>query len=72
MILMDFGVFLNLGGVDGLFYNYDVFWDKDKKCKDYYKIGDVIKVKIFKINKKDKKIFLSVKYLVIFFIEEFV
>ena len=40
------------------------FWDKDKKCKDHYKIGDVIKVKILKINKKDKKISLSAKHLV--------
>lgn len=56
--LTDFGAFLNLGGVDGLLHNHDAFWDKDKKCKDHYKIGDVIKVKILKINKKDKKISL--------------
>ncbi len=62
--LTDFGAFLNLGGVDGLLHNHDAFWDKDKKCKDHYKIGDVIKVKILKINKKDKKISLSAKHLV--------
>ncbi len=62
--LTDFGAFLNLGGVDGLLHNHDAFWDKDKKCKDHYKIGDVIKVKILKINKKDRKISLSAKHLV--------
>ncbi|GHS08103.1 30S ribosomal protein S1 [Helicobacter pylori] len=69
--LTDFGAFLNLGGVDGLLHNHDAFWDKDKKCKDHYKIGDVIKVKILKINKKDKKISLSAKHLVISPTEEF-
>ncbi|WP_441711928.1 30S ribosomal protein S1 [Helicobacter pylori] len=69
--LTDFGAFLNLGGVDGLLHNHDAFWDKDKKCKDYYKIGDVIKVKILKINKKDKKISLSTKHLVTSPTEEF-
>ncbi|WRC38412.1 30S ribosomal protein S1 [Helicobacter pylori] len=69
--LTDFGAFLNLGGVDGLLHNHDAFWDKDKKCKDHYKIGDVIKVKILKINKKDKKISLSAKYLVTSPTEEF-
>ncbi len=69
--LTDFGAFLNLGGVDGLLHNHDAFWDKDKKCKDNYKIGDVIKVKILKINKKDKKISLSAKHLVTSPTEEF-
>ncbi|UOR29726.1 30S ribosomal protein S1 [Helicobacter pylori] len=69
--LTDFGAFLNLGGVDGLLHNHDAFWDKDKKCKDHYKIGDVIKVKVLKINKKDKKISLSTKHLVTSPTEEF-
>ncbi|WP_121276253.1 30S ribosomal protein S1 [Helicobacter pylori] len=69
--LTDFGAFLNLGGVDGLLHNHDAFWDKDKKCKDHYKIGDAIKVKILKINKKDKKISLSAKHLVTSPTEEF-
>ncbi|GAA7618680.1 hypothetical protein JP0114_10070 [Helicobacter pylori] len=69
--LTDFGAFLNLGGVDGLLHNHDAFWDKDKKCKDHYKIGDVIKVKILKINKKDRKISLSTKHLVTSPTEEF-
>ncbi len=69
--LTDFGAFLNLGGVDGLLHNHDAFWDKDKKCKDHYKIGDVIKVKILKINKKDRKISLSAKHLVASPTEEF-
>ncbi|GAA8925483.1 30S ribosomal protein S1 [Helicobacter pylori] len=69
--LTDFGAFLNLGGVDGLLHNHDAFWDKDKKCKDHYKIGDVIKVKILKINKKDKKISLSAEHLVTSPTEEF-
>ncbi|WP_104712830.1 30S ribosomal protein S1 [Helicobacter cetorum] len=69
--LTDFGAFLDLGGVDGLLHNHDAFWDKDKKCKDHYKVGDVLKVKILKINKKDKKISLSSKHLMPSPTEEF-
>ncbi|TSA86568.1 30S ribosomal protein S1 [Helicobacter mehlei] len=60
--LTDFGAFLNFGGVDGLLHNKDAFWEQDKKCKDHFKIGDVVQVKILKINKENEKISLEMKF----------
>ncbi|PAF52617.1 30S ribosomal protein S1 [Helicobacter sp. 13S00477-4] len=59
--LTDFGAFVNFGGVDGLLHNEDAFWDKNQKCKDQFKVGDVIKVKIIKIDKEAERISLGIK-----------
>lgn len=61
--LMDFGVFVNLGEVDGLLHNEDISWDKSKKAKDFA-IGDVLKVKVIKIDEENEKVSLSLKALV--------
>ncbi|WP_205436216.1 30S ribosomal protein S1 [Helicobacter suis] len=60
--LTDFGAFINLGGVDGLLHNKDAFWEQDKRCKEHFKIGDVIQTKILKINKEEEKISLEMKF----------
>lgn len=61
--LTDFGAFVNLGGVDGLLHNEDAYWDKNRKCKDEFKIGDEIEVKIIKIDKDNERISLSRRVL---------
>ncbi|SQH70868.1 30S ribosomal protein S1 [Helicobacter mustelae] len=61
--LTDFGAFINLGAIDGLLHNEDAFWDKDKKCKDHFKQGDILKVKIIKIDTKNERISLSMRVL---------
>ncbi|PAF42562.1 30S ribosomal protein S1 [Helicobacter sp. 11S03491-1] len=59
--LTDFGAFINFGGVDGLLHNEDAFWDKTKRCKDIYKIGQEIEVRIIKIDKQNERISLNTK-----------
>ncbi len=61
--LTDFGAFVNLGGVDGLLHNEDAYWDKKSKCKDGFKVGDEIEVKIIKIDKEHERVSLSKKLL---------
>ena len=61
--LTDFGAFVNLGGVDGLLHNEDAYWDKNLKCKDGFKIGDEIEVKIIKVDRENERISLSHKVL---------
>lgn len=58
-----FGVFVKLGGIEGLLHNEDAFWDRSDKCKDKFSQGDKIKVKIIKIDKENQKISLSIKEL---------
>lgn len=60
--IMDFGVFVNLGEVDGLLHNEDISWDKSKKA-DAFKVGDILNVKVIKIDAQDEKISLSLKAL---------
>jgi small subunit ribosomal protein S1 len=61
--LTDFGAFVKIGSVDGLLHNQDASWDKNFRCKDAYKIGDEVEVKIAKINSDDQKISLNSKTL---------
>ncbi|PAF54180.1 30S ribosomal protein S1 [Helicobacter sp. 13S00482-2] len=61
--LTDFGAFVNFGGLDGLLHNDDTFWDRGQKCKDIFKIGEEVEVKLTKIDKEREKISLSMKAL---------
>ena len=57
--LTDFGAFIKLDGVDGLLHNEDAYWDKSRKCKDEFKEGDEVEVKIIKIDRENERISLS-------------
>lgn len=61
--LTSFGMFVNLGQVDGLVHNEDAFWDKSKKCTDIFHEGDEVEVKIQKIDKVNEKISLNMRDL---------
>ena len=61
--LTDFGAFINLGSVDGLLHNEEASWDNGSKCKEIYKKGDKVEVKIIKIDSDKENISLSVKEL---------
>jgi len=61
--LTDFGAFINLGSVDGLLHNEEASWESTQKCKEIYKKGDEIEVKIIKIDTEKENISLSVKSL---------
>ena len=59
--LTEFGAFITIDGVDGLLHNEEVSWDSNDKCKNLYKKGDEIEVKIIKIDLEKENISLSVK-----------
>ncbi|MEA3512973.1 MAG: 30S ribosomal protein S1 [Campylobacterota bacterium] len=61
--LTDFGAFVNLGSVDGLLHNEEASWDAGSKCKEIFKKGDEIEVKIIKIDTEKENISLSIKSL---------
>ena len=56
----DFGVFIDLGGADGLLHISEMSWGRTENPKKVYKIGDSVKCFIKEIN--GDKIALSVKY----------
>lgn len=61
--LTNFGAFVRIGGVEGLLHNEDCSWDRNDKCKELYKVGEKIKVKIVKIDSENQKFSLSTREL---------
>lgn len=59
----NFGAFIRIDSVEGLLHNEDASWDRNDKCKDIFKVGDKLEVKIIKIDEKEQKISLSLKDL---------
>ncbi len=56
----DFGVFIDLGGADGLLHISEMSWGRVESPKKAFKVGDVVKVFIKEIN--ETKIALSMKF----------
>ncbi|MDA3049551.1 30S ribosomal protein S1 [Campylobacter sp. JMF_02 ED1] len=61
--ITNFGAFVRIDGVEGLLHNEDASWDRNEKCKNLFKIGDELEVKIIKIDNDTQKISLNRKEL---------
>jgi len=59
----NYGVFVDLGGIDGLLHVSDISWGKIKNPADIFKVGDKISVKVLKFNKEENKIALGLKQI---------
>ena len=59
--LTDFGAFVSIGNVDGLLHNEEASWETNAKCKNLFKKGDEVEVKIIKIDREKENISLSIK-----------
>ena len=58
-----FGAFIDLGGFDGLLHINDMGWGHVAKPKDHVKKGELLRLKIIRLNPEDRKINLSLKDL---------
>ena len=61
--LTEWGVFVDLNGVDALLHITDISWSRVNKPSELLSISQSIKVKVTKIDPKTKKISVSVKHL---------
>ncbi len=61
--IMDYGVFVDLGGIDGLLHIKDISWGKVRHPEDLFEIGDEIRVKVLKFDREKEKIALGMKQL---------
>lgn len=59
--ITDFGVFVDIGGIDALIPASELSWRRFKKPADVVNKGDEIKAKVFRVEIDNKKIGLSVK-----------
>ncbi|GEM_PF-122711 len=61
--IMNYGVFVDIGAVDGLLHNNDISWGHVRNPKDFFKVGDKIKVMILEIDKDKGRVSLGYKQL---------
>ena len=59
--LTDFGVFVDIGGVDGLVHVSELAWEHVDKPADVVKEGDKVNAKALKVDKENERISLSMK-----------
>jgi small subunit ribosomal protein S1 len=61
--ITDYGVFVDLGGIDGLLHITDLAWARVKHPSEVVKAGDEIEVKILKFDKEKSRLSLGRKQL---------
>lgn len=61
--IMPFGVFVDLGGIEGLVHISEIAWEKVSHPSNYYSVGSTIQVKVLGVDEDSKKLALSVKQL---------
>ena len=59
--VVDFGVFINVDGIEGLVHISEISWERVNNPSDYVKVGDEVKAKIIAIDKE--RLSLSMKQL---------
>ncbi len=59
--IVDFGLFVDLGGLEGLVHISEVSWERIDSLKDRYKVGDEVEVEVIAI--EGGKVSLSMKRL---------
>ncbi|MBI1858003.1 MAG: S1 RNA-binding domain-containing protein [Candidatus Melainabacteria bacterium] len=59
----DFGVFVDLGGLDGLIPASELSWGRFNHPRDIVKVGQTLKARVFRIEKENQRVALSVKQL---------
>ena len=61
--MRDFGVFVNLGGADGLIHVSELSWQRINHPNEVVKVGDEIEAYIVKLDRENQRISLSHKRL---------
>jgi len=59
--IRNFGVFVDLGGADGLVHLSELSWDRNANPEDLFKVGDEVQVYVMKVDQETKKIALSIR-----------
>jgi len=62
--ITDYGVFVDLGGIDGLLHITDMSWGRVGHPSEMFQIGDKIKVKILSFDRDSERVSLGLKQLV--------
>jgi small subunit ribosomal protein S1 len=61
--ITDYGLFIDLGGIDGLLHITDISWGRVGHPSELYQIGDEITVKVLKFDVEKERVSLGLKQL---------
>jgi small subunit ribosomal protein S1 len=61
--ITDYGVFVDLGGIDGLLHITDISWGRIEHPSRVFNVGDTINVKVLSFDPETEKVSLGVKQL---------
>ncbi|MFQ5647437.1 MAG: 30S ribosomal protein S1, partial [bacterium] len=61
--ITDYGVFVDLGGMDGLLHVTDISWGRVRHPSEMFRIGDQIDVIVLKFDRETERISLGVKQI---------
>ncbi|MFN8482673.1 MAG: 30S ribosomal protein S1 [Anaerolineae bacterium] len=61
--ITDFGVFVDLGGADGLIHVSELSWDRNVQPKDVLRVGEEVEVYVLNVDRDRNRIGLSLKRL---------
>ena len=61
--ITEYGVFIDLGGVDGLLHITDISWGRVKHPAELFSLGDTISVKILNLDLEKERVSLGMKQL---------
>ena len=61
--ITDYGIFVDLGGIDGLVHVTDISWKKVNHPSDLFEIGTTVSVKILKFDEELTRLSLGIKQL---------
>ncbi len=62
--ITDYGVFVDLGGIDGLLHITDMSWGRVGHPSELFQISDKIKVKVLSFDRDNERVSLGLKQLV--------
>ena len=62
--ITEYGVFIDLGGLDGLLHITDMSWKRIKHPKEMVQLGDELELKILSFDREGQKVSLGLKQLV--------
>ncbi|MFO7964565.1 MAG: 30S ribosomal protein S1 [Desulfobacterales bacterium] len=61
--ITEYGVFVDLGGVDGLLHITDISWGRVKHPSEIFTVGDHITVKVLSFDEEKERVSLGIKQL---------
>jgi small subunit ribosomal protein S1 len=61
--ITDYGLFIDLGGIDGLVHITDMSWGRVGHPSEMHQVGDKIKVKVLNFDREKERVSLGIKQL---------